>query len=75
MPARKRDPELVRVDKVVEMIDRDRATIFRWFRQKRLTRHYLHDYEAGVRRAAVDLQELRERMPGLLPPSEDRPDA
>lgn len=73
MSARKREPDLLAAEKVAKLIGRNRATIFRWFRQGHLTRHYVHDYEAGVRRAAVDLHELRERMPGLLPV--EKPDA
>jgi hypothetical protein len=73
MSPRKSDLDLVAVEKAAEMIGRDRATLFRWFLQKRLTRHYIHDYAARVRRTAVDMNELRERMPGLLP-AEDKSD-
>lgn len=64
MPARK--PDLLSIDKAAKLIRRNEATIFRWFRRGLLTRHYLHDFEAGVRRAAVDMNELREKMPSRL---------
>jgi ADP-ribose pyrophosphatase YjhB (NUDIX family) len=64
MPLRK--PDLLSIDKAAKLIGRNQATIFRWFRQGLLTRHYMHDFEAGVRRAAVDMHELREKMPRLL---------
>ena len=67
MPARKREPDLLAVDKLVPLIGRDRATVFRWFRQRKLTRHFVHDFAAGARKAAVDMHEVRERMPELLP--------
>lgn len=69
MPSRK--PELVDVTDVAKLIGRDRATIFRWFASGKLTRHYRHDFERGVRRAAVDMREIRERMPKLLDPTPD----
>lgn len=74
MPSRRREPELMLVEKFAPLIHRDRATIYRWFAAKRLTRHYIHDFEAGVRRVAVDMHEVREKMPALLPP-EMRADA
>jgi hypothetical protein len=73
MPARK--PDLMSIDKAAKLIGRNQATIFRWFRRGLLTRHYQHDFEAGKRRAAVDMNELRARMPKLLsePPPADEP--
>lgn len=64
MPARK--PDLLSIDKAAKLIGRNQATIYRWFRRGLLTRHYEHDFEVGVRRAAVDMHELREKMPRLL---------